>query len=95
MSKLTKFLKELSYNRMVFEILSQREVPYLVIHSSTGRTIEAHTRIPGFSILITTTPMEDGKVLLIVKPTGMKMFVEEIPEILLKQKLLKYVGTLL
>ncbi|QOC56115.1 hypothetical protein SEA_ZHENGYI_23 [Microbacterium phage Zhengyi] len=95
MSKLTEFLRELQYNREVFRLLSDREVPYLMIIGSDGRTIEAKTPIEGLSILIRTAPMPEGKVLLIVKPTGMKMFVEEIPEILLVQKLHKYVGKLL
>ncbi|QKY80381.1 hypothetical protein SEA_PABST_23 [Microbacterium phage Pabst] len=95
MTKLTDFLREIRYNREVFALLAAREVPYLVIHDGTGRTIEAHTVINGLSIMIKTTPKPDGKVLLIVKPTGMNPFIEDIPEILLKQKLHKYIGKLL
>ncbi|QJD52768.1 hypothetical protein SEA_UNPHAZED_24 [Microbacterium phage Unphazed] len=95
MSKITDFRREIKYNSLVFELLAARDVPYLVYHHSGGRTIEAHTPISGLSILISTQPLPQDKVLVIVKPTGMKGMTEEIPEILLKQKLLKYIGKLL
>ncbi|QDF16975.1 hypothetical protein SEA_YELLOWPANDA_23 [Microbacterium phage YellowPanda] len=95
MSKIDNFRREIKYNSLVFELLAARDVPYLVYHHSGGRTIEAHTPLNGLSILISTKPLPDDKVLVIIKPTGMKGMTEEVPSILLKQKLHKYVGKLL
>ena len=95
MSKIQTFRRELKYNAMVFQLLAEREIPYLVYYGPDGRSIEAKSPIPSISIIFKTAPMPEGKVLLVVKPTGMKMFVEELPEILLRQKLLKYIGKLL
>lgn len=95
MSRVQDLNREIAFNALVFRLLAEREIPYLVMYGPDGRTIEAKTHIPGLALLFKTTPMPEGKVLLIIKPTGMKAFVEEIPESLLLQRLHNYVRKLL
>ena len=95
MSKVEDLNREIAYNAMVFRLMAERDIPYLVWYGPDGRTIEAKTHVPGLALLFKTTPMPEGKVLLIVKPTGMKPFVEELNEKLLLQRLHNYVRKLL
>jgi hypothetical protein len=87
--------REIQYNKLVFELLNEKGIDHLVHYDSSGRTVEAKTGVAGLAILIKTAPMPDGKVLLVVKPTNMKPFVETIDERLLKQRLHKWIGDLL
>jgi len=95
MSKVSDLNREIEYNAHVFRLLAEREIPYLVHHDGSGRTIEAKTLVKGLVLLFKTAPMPEGKVLLIVKPNSMKPFVEEIPDTLLLQRLHNYVRKLL
>ncbi|QFG04943.1 hypothetical protein Fullmetal_21 [Microbacterium phage Fullmetal] len=95
MSKIDNFRRELRYNAKVFQVLAEKEIPYLVWHGPDGRTVEAKTPVKGLAILFKTTPMPEGKVLLIVKPTGMKPWVEEITEAILLQRIHNYVRKIL
>ncbi|QJD51760.1 hypothetical protein SEA_ASHTON_21 [Microbacterium phage Ashton] len=95
MSNIDNLRREIAYNAQVFQVLSEKEIPYLVWYGPDGRTVEAKTLVQGIAILFKTTPMPDSKVLLIVKPTGMKPWVEEISEALLLQRIHKYVRNIL
>ena len=94
-SKVSLLNREITYNAEVFRLLSERAIPYLVWYGSDGRTIEAKTPIKGLALLFKTAPMPEGKVLLIIKPTGLKPFVEEIDDRLLVQRLHSYVRKVL
>ncbi|QNN98068.1 hypothetical protein SEA_FEDE_20 [Microbacterium phage Fede] len=95
MSKIDNLRREIKYNAYVFRILADRDIPYLVWHGPDGKTIEAKTGIVGLALLIKTTPMPEGKVLLIVKPTGMNPFVDEFDEKLLIQRFHAYLRKIL
>ena len=95
-SKVTLLRREIQHNAVVFRLLAANDTPYLVMYGPDGRTIEARTSKPGLSLLIKTTPIPNqGMVLLIIKPTGMKPFVEQIDERILDRRLLYYIRRIL
>ena len=95
-SAVERLRREIKLNAVVFRLLAARQVPYLVMYGPDGRTIEARTSLKGLSLLIKTTPIPDKMmVLLIIKPTGMKPFIEEVDECILDRRLHYYFGKIL
>ena len=96
MSKVQDLCREIRYNAVVFRIMAEKSIPYLVWYGADGRTIEVQALQKGLVLLVKTVPLPDDKVLLIVKPNIFpKAFIEEISEVLLVQKVHKYVRELL
>jgi|SRR6478735_707273 len=89
MGKVQDLRRIIKYNKSLEDVLQQYEVPYVRMYHGTTRPIEAQIGRGRPALLVTCIPAQDSVVKLIIQPVGMFKLtsIQDVPEILLKQKL--------
>jgi hypothetical protein len=92
MGKVEQLRRIIKYNRTVEDVLVALEIPFIRMYQGSTRPFEVQIGRGRPALIVTCVPAEDSMMKLIIMPVGMfKMTsIQDIQEILLKQKLYQF-----
>jgi len=92
MSKVATLQRIIKYNRTLFDVLVEYQLPFVRMYHGNARPFEVQLGQGKPALLVTLVPLNDSDVRLIIMPSGMikATSISEFPEVLLRQKLTRF-----
>jgi len=92
MSRVADLQRIIEYNKDLDDVLTTFNLAHIRMYIGSERPYEVHLGPGRPSLLVTLVPLPEKQVRLIIMPIGMikATSIQVIPEILLKQKLMRF-----